>query len=141
MLRLFGSSISSSALIAENVYIGSPLLSLGEGTHVNVGCFLDGSAAITLAEGVRLGPYCKILTGTHTYANGVLRRGKGSIDINKSVTIERGCWAGMGVIVLPGVVLSEGCVIAAGAVVVDSTLPNGLYAGIPARRIKDLPTE
>lgn len=57
------------------------------------------------------------------------------------VIIERGCWVGLGAIILPGVTVREGCVIGAGAVVVHSTLPNGLYVGNPAKRVKDLPTE
>ena len=44
----------------------------------------------------------------------------------------------MRAIILPGVTIAEGCVIAAGAVVNKSTEPDGLYAGVPARRVKDL---
>lgn len=34
--------------------------------------------------------------------------------------------------------LKKGGVIAAGAVVTESTEPNAVYAGIPARKIRDL---
>ncbi len=47
----------------------------------------------------------------------------------------------MGAIIMPGVTIAEGCVVAAGAVVTRSTEPNGLYAGNPAVRKKDLSTE
>lgn len=39
---------------------------------------------------------------------------------------------------LPGVTVGKGCVVAAGAVVAADCAPNGLYGGVPARRIKDL---
>lgn len=52
--------------------------------------------------------------------------------------MEDGCWLGGNVTVLPGVTIGRGCVIAAGAVVTKSCDPNGLYAGVPARRIRDL---
>ena len=42
-----------------------------------------------------------------------------------------GCWI--------GVTIEEGCIVAAGAVVTKPTESHGLYAGVPARRIKDLP--
>ncbi|WP_407672032.1 acyltransferase [Noviherbaspirillum soli] len=109
-------------------------------TFVNVNCFLDGCARITLEEWVRLGPHVKILTGTHSYENSVLRRSPRSKNINLPVVIKRGSWVGMGAMLLPGVTIGEGCIIAAGAVVIKSTLPNGLYAGNPAKRLKDLPT-
>jgi acetyltransferase-like isoleucine patch superfamily enzyme len=42
------------------------------------------------------------------------------------------------VVVLPGVEIGAGCVIAAGSVVVKNTEPDGLYAGVPATRKKEL---
>ncbi|WP_447643573.1 acyltransferase [Nocardioides zeae] len=52
--------------------------------------------------------------------------------------IGNGAWIGARALILPGVSVSEGCVIAAGAVVNRNTEPHGLYAGVPARRIRDL---
>jgi len=39
--------------------------------------------------------------------------------------------------VIGGVIIEAGCIIGAGAVVTKSTEPNGIYAGVPARRIKE----
>ena len=39
---------------------------------------------------------------------------------------------------MPGVTISKGCVIGAGALVKESTEPNGLYVGCPAKRVKEL---
>ena len=58
-----------------------------------------------------------------------------------SVIIEYGVWIGAKVTILPGVVIHRGGIVAAGAVVVDSTEPDALYAGIPARKLKDLGDE
>jgi maltose O-acetyltransferase len=137
-LRLIGCKIHPSSIIAEGVFIGSNKLYCDINVAINIGCFLDGSSMIKLEENVRIGPYVRILTGTHEYANNVFRRGSGSVDIKKPVIIERGCWIGMGATILPGITLREGCVIAANATVIESTLPNGLYAGTPAQRIKNL---
>jgi maltose O-acetyltransferase len=126
----------------ENVYLGSNKLVAGKNVVINIGCFFDGSAPIYLGVsggGVRIGPYVRILTGSHSYALNVMRRGPGSVDLEKPVIIERGCWIGMGTTILPGITIAEGCVIAADSTVTKSTAPNGLYTGTPARRIKDLP--
>lgn len=142
VLGLLGCDVHRSARMAENCYVGSPLLVMEKDTYVNIGCFFDGSAPIKIREGARVGPYVRILTGTHTYAHSVMRRDPGRCkDINLPVEIGRGCWIGMGVMILPGVVIAEGCVIAAGSIVTKSTEPNGMYVGSPAKRAKDLPVE
>lgn len=139
MLRALGCEIHKQAIILENVYIGSKNIYLAKDVAINVGCFIDACARTEFHEGVRVGPYVKILTGSHDYENSVMRRDPWAPVKRLPVTIERGCWIGIGAIILPGVKVREGCVIGAGAVVVKSTEPNGLYAGNPARRIKNLP--
>lgn len=128
-----------TAYISSGVFIGSKRIHLAQGVLININCFLDGCERITFGLHVRVGPYVKILTGSHTINPGVLRREGTSTDINLPVEIQKGAWIGMGAIILPGVTIAEGCVIGAGSIVVHSTQPNGLYVGNPARRIKDLP--
>ena len=74
ILVFSGANINSSALIAENVHIGSNNLNMGKETFINVGSFIDGCSKVTLEDYVRCGPYVKILTGTHKYRNSVIRR-------------------------------------------------------------------
>lgn len=47
---------------------------------------------------------------------------------------------GMGAIVMDDAVIGENCIIAAGSVVKSKTIiePNSLYAGVPAKKIKNL---
>ena len=45
-------------------------------------------------------------------------------------------WLGAGVKVLDGVKISFGSVVGANAVVTKSTERNGVYVGIPAKKIK-----
>ncbi len=50
---------------------------------------------------------------------------------------------GMGAIIMDKAVVEENCLIAAGAVVLENFVceTGGIYAGIPARRVKDLSPE
>lgn len=140
ILNLFRFNINSTARIAENVYLGSNNLKMGKNTFINIGSFIDGSALVIIEDYVRCGPYVKILTGTHKYRNSVIRRRVEDGTLAKTVTIKKGSWIGMGSIIMPGVIIAEGCIIAAGSVVIKDTEPNGLYAGTPAKRIKELLT-
>lgn len=55
-------------------------------------------------------------------------------------TVEDNVLIGMGAIVMDDAVIGTGSVIAAGAVVLPGTIvePGSIYAGIPAKRIKDI---
>ncbi len=139
MLRRAGCQMAYNATVCEDVFVGGPNLRMDAGTFVNVGCLLDGNAPIHIGEGARLGPRVLILTGTHEYQPTVMRRLPGKGNINLPVVISRGCWIGIGTIIMPGVTVADGCVVGAGSVVLKSTEPNGLYAGNPARRVRDLP--
>jgi maltose O-acetyltransferase len=139
LLRRAGCRLGPGAELREDVFVGSSTLTMGANCYGNRGCFLDGSAPIVIGDHVRIGPHVKLLTGSHTYQRSVIRRGPSSVDIRLPVVVERGCWIGIGTIVMPGVRIAQGCVIAAGSVLLQSTEPNGLYAGNPARRLRDLP--
>ena len=56
---------------------------------------------------------------------------------SKAIKIGDGVWLGSRSIILQGVEIGAGSVIAAGALVNKDLPPNGIYAGIPAKYIKD----
>lgn len=58
-------------------------------------------------------------------------------------TIKDNVLIGMGSIVMDHAVIGENSIIAAGAVVLENTIvePNSIYAGIPAKKIKELDPE
>lgn len=58
-------------------------------------------------------------------------------------TLEDNVMIGMGAIVMDHAVVKSGSLIAAGSVVLENTIvePNSVYAGIPAKKIKELGPE
>ncbi|MFZ4057975.1 MAG: gamma carbonic anhydrase family protein [Ferruginibacter sp.] len=58
-------------------------------------------------------------------------------------TINDNVLVGMGAIVMDNVVVGSNCIIAAGAVVLENTIiePGCIYAGIPAKKVKDISQE
>lgn len=138
LLRSAGVSAHPSVTIYPHVRIEGPPsnVTVGEASFVNSGVRLDASAPIQIGANVHLAFDVLVGTSTHEIGDGT-RRGGHRRD--QPVTIEDGCWLGARVTVLPGVTIGAGSVVAAGAVVTDDLKPNGLYGGIPARLIRELP--
>ncbi|WP_425269614.1 DapH/DapD/GlmU-related protein [Gordonia alkanivorans] len=75
------------------------------------------------------------VTDTHELGPHSRRAGE-----NKSAPIKvgNGVWIGARAVILPGISIGDGVVIASGAVVAADCENDGLYAGVPARRIKTI---
>ena len=55
----------------------------------------------------------------------------------KDIVIEDDCWVGFGAQIMAGVTMRKGSILAAGGVLTHDTEPYGVYAGVPARKIKE----
>jgi maltose O-acetyltransferase len=132
---MMGHRLSNRTYVAAEVYFaGSGLVTEGV-VSINARSFIDAVAPIHIADGVRIGFEVMLVTTTHEPGASDLRAGE---VVYKPITIGRGVWIGARATVLPGVSIAPGSVIAAGALVTADTEPNGVYAGVPAKRVKDL---
>jgi maltose O-acetyltransferase len=112
-------------------------LDIGDRVFVNGRCtFEPGEAGIVVEDDVFLAQNVVVTAVTHEIGSSAQRAGR---NIHRQVVIGRGSWIGAAAVILPGVTVGRGCIIAAGAVVTRDTAPDGLYAGIPAKRIRSLP--
>ena len=108
---------------------------MAAGVFVNVGFYHDGYDMLEIGRNVRIGPYVRVLTASHDIGPPTQRC---LIDVvGGAVLIEEGCWIGAGVTILPGVTIKRGCVVSANSLVASNTRADGLYAGTPARRVRD----
>lgn len=57
--------------------------------------------------------------------------------LNEITYIGNDVWIGYGAIIMSGVKIADGCIIAAGSVVTHDTVPYSIYAGVPAKKIKN----
>jgi maltose O-acetyltransferase len=121
--------------IAPACYFHSSGIDIGADTLINHGCHFENVAPVAIGADCALGMRCMIVTSTHEVGRRSRRSGAWGV---LPVRVEDGCWIGAGTIILPGVTVGAGCVLAAGAVVREDCLPDGLYAGVPARRVRDL---
>lgn len=128
--RALGMRIAAWRINAR-CFFGDNRITIGAKTFVNTGCFFDTLAPISIGERCHLAPQVMVLTSAHT-------PDESHALIALPVKIEDGCWIGARATVLPGVTIGEGCIIAAGAVVSHDCDRRGLYAGVPARRVREL---
>jgi maltose O-acetyltransferase len=136
LLRACGIPVGHGTLIQSNIRFSGLQVSIGGDCYIGFNCVFDASAPIVIGDNVFIAHRVNFVTATHPIAD---RNHRAGPQIRLPVTVGSGSWLGTDVTVLPGVTIGEGCVVAAGAVVTRDCGPDGLYAGVPARRVRDLP--
>lgn len=134
--RLLGIDVGEGVNLLAGIKFRPGWVSIGARSFVNRGVSFDPGAArivlgrhVVVAEGV-------IFAAAGHQIGSAERRAVGQTA--EDVVVGDGCWIGARAVILPGVTIAPGCVIGAGAVVVRDTKPNGVYAGVPAQRLRDL---
>jgi acetyltransferase-like isoleucine patch superfamily enzyme len=110
-------------------------VAIGADTWIGHRCYFDSAARIEIGRGCDLGMEVMLCTSTHRPGTPERRAGRFAPE---PVSVGDGVWIGTRAMLLPGVTVGDGCVIAAGSVVTADCEPHGVYAGVPARRVKDL---
>lgn len=136
--------------VAENVYLAENATIIGEveieeDSSVWFGAILRGDVGL-----IHIGKNTNIQDGCVLHAS----YGSSTVQIGDNVTvghnaivhgakIGNNCLIGMGSVILDNAEIGENTIIAAGAVVTKNTIveSNSIYAGIPAKKIKDLSPE
>ena len=131
-----------SHVLIDDFTILNGEITLGDYIHISSNCELyAGEARIEVGDFSELSSRCAIYATSDDYSGAslfgpqvpaVYRRVR-----NEPVTLGRYCLIGTGGTVLPGVSVGEGCSFGAMTLVNRSTEPWGIYAGIPARRLRD----
>lgn len=121
----------------RNVRITSPRkVEVGAGSSIERGNLFMSEGGVTLGRDVLLAPHCKLITRQHTFGE----LGKPIYDQAMEygqIVIEDWAWLGAGTIVLPGVRIGKGAIVGAGSVVSKSVPAFEIWAGNPARKIRD----
>jgi maltose O-acetyltransferase len=143
LYRVAGIRIGSGTSIMGNLDLVSGLdnfyekLSIGSGVVISNRVTINIDENVIVEDNVSISPHVLIYTGSHPIGRGSNRRLPWVLA--KPVTLETGCWVGLGAIVLPGVTVGHGSVVSAGAVVTQSVPPNSYVEGNPARVVRELP--
>ncbi len=138
-------SVGEGTFLAETaVLIGD--VTVGRDCSIWYGAVLRGDVnRITVGDRTNI----QDGAGVHTLYDGSPHPSQARIGSDVSIghnatvhgaVIEDGCLIGMGATVLDNAVVGSGCIVAANALVLAGSRlePNGVYAGIPARRVKEV---
>lgn len=132
---------SNTRIDAYSTLIATGRIAIGSHVHISAFTYFAGRGGIelydfsNLSSGVRLYSVSDDFSG-RTLTNPTIPEQFKSLDLGP-VTIGRHAVIGTGTVVLPGVKIGEGCAIGSLCLVKQSTEPWSMYAGIPARRIKE----
>lgn len=115
-------------------------ISIGHDVFIGSGARFRNNKRITIGNYIMFGPNVTIFGGNHEFSTpGVymFSAGEEKTERDISVTICDDVWIGGGAKIMSGVTIGRGCVIAAGSIVTKSCEPYGIYAGVPAKRLRD----
>ena len=132
-------TICQNAIIRPSGFYGGNLgwgLIVGHHSSIGAASYIGCSGRIVIGNNVMIGPHCTMIAENHNFTDLNIDMNKQGVSNNGS-EIKDNVWIGANVTILDGVIVESGCILAAGAVVTKSTEPNGIYAGVPATRIKD----
>lgn len=126
-----------------SAYIG---VEMGEGTYSNLGLKVtpnDNKICVHIGKEVSIAPnvtfICDSQPNNGTEIN-QLDYVKNKLVKKGDIIIEDNAWIGTNVTIMPGVTVGRCSIIGAGSIVFDNVDPFSIYAGIPAKKIRDLKT-
>ena len=97
-------------------------------------CYLSGYGGLTIGDDVSIGTGVYIFTSTHPM-EGIIRNNPLQAQ---PVSIGNNVWIGAGARILGGVTIGNNVVIGAAAVVTHDLPDGAVYAGVPAKKVRDL---
>jgi acetyltransferase-like isoleucine patch superfamily enzyme len=135
--RLIRMKIGKHSVANMGLYLFNPKnIEIGEYTHINEGCFIDGRGGCFIGNNVSISHRVSIVTGSHDYNDHSFS------GMYLPITIDDYAWIGINATILQNVHIGAGAVIAAGSVVTKDVPPYAIVGGVPAKiigqRNKDL---
>ena len=121
--------------IGRNVTFYNPSkIEIGNDIYIAYGCWFGGN--IIIEDQVMFGPYCILAPSNHTLLNGSFRFSQNTDGL---IRIKFGSWLGAHSLVIgERSVLGSGSVLAANSLLNSIADDRSLYAGSPAKKIKEL---
>ena len=136
--KLLLSSFGNGSQICNHVIITDPQWTqIGNNTRINdhvVLLAMSEEARIIIGNNVSISFGAKLLCGGRS----VVERMVTNVHNEDNIIIGDNVWIGSGAVILKGVEIGENSIIGANAVVNTNVPSNTLFAGVPAKFIKEI---
>lgn len=132
ILKMFGAKIGSGVVIKQRVNIKYPWkLNIGNNVWIGEQVWIDNLGEVVIEDNACLSQGAMLLCGNHNYK-------KKTFDlIVQNIKIEEGAWVGAKTVVCPGVTCKSHSVLTVGSMATKSLDPYGIYAGNPAKKMRE----
>jgi putative colanic acid biosynthesis acetyltransferase WcaF len=132
LLRAFGARIGRGVVLKNRINVKYPWnLAIGDHSWIGEGVWIDSLARVEVGANCCLSQGVMIETGNHDWSAPAFDL------VVKPVALEDGAWAAVRSLLLPGSRLASHAVLGAGSVLSGDTEPYGVYAGVPASKVKE----
>jgi putative colanic acid biosynthesis acetyltransferase WcaF len=132
LLRAFGARIGRGVVLKNRINVKYPWhLTVGDHSWIGEGVWIDSLAHVTVGADCCLSQGVMIETGNHDWS------APGFDLVVREVALEDGAWAAVRSLLLPGARLRTHAVLGAGSVLSGDTEPYGVYAGVPAVKVRE----
>lgn len=151
--------IRSNCTIYSDVVIGNDArfghnavvregVAIGDGTLVGTGVVIDGECRIgrnvSIQTGVYICTYSKVedfvLLGPNCTFTNDKYVGQKKCKL-QGPTVQEGAGIGANAVLCPGIIVGKGAVVGAGSVVTKDVPPRVIVAGVPAKKLKAVPSD
>ena len=119
----------------KNPFSGNNFISIGNRVFLGYECAFNCTATIFIGDDCLIANRTTFVDISHTIALGTVIHEQPIIS--SAIVIEQDVWVGTGSIILKGVTIGKGSIIGAGSLVNKSIPAYQMWAGSPARYIRD----
>ena len=110
-------------------------ITIGDWTTIGYNVCIFSKSNISIGKNCLIAPFCYFVDSDHGTDLGRLIREQ--LMVTAPITVGDDVWLGTGVIVTKGVTIGSGAIVVAGSLVTKDIPPNTVFAGSPAKFIKN----
>ena len=121
----------------DGIWQKGPNIIIGNDVFIGKACEFNITKRIIIGNDTLIASGCKFIDHNHGYSEGDVKYRKQPLSSSK-IVVGSNVWIGVNTVILPGVIISDNAIVGAGSVVTKSIPSNETWAGVPARKIREI---
>ena len=117
---------------------GKPTLTIGDGTYIGRSVQINAWQNVVIEDHVLIADRVYISDADHIFEKSTKPIMLQGDEFRASVCLKKGCWVGIGAVIMPGVTIGKNAVVGANSVVYKDVPDFTVVAGVPAKVIRVL---